>query len=226
LFELNSNSKKELILKRIFLAAITCLPLLAHADDVAKTIVTKGDSHGVTACQSCHGADGGGMDVAGFPRLAGLDEAYLERQMRNYRDGKRVNALMQPIAQGLSDKEVKYVAAYYSTLPVPAITPKGGDQAMLLKGQILALEGDWNHDIPPCFQCHGPDGKGIKPDFPAIIGQPASYISSQILAWKSGTRTNDPAGLMKAVSDKLSADQIKNVSAYLAMQPLTNGNKK
>lgn len=98
-------------MKRILLAAITCLPIYAQADDVAKVIALQGNKYGATACQTCHGADGGGTAAAGFPRLTGLDAGYIEQQLLNFRSGKRSNAIMQPIAEALSKKEVPLIAA-------------------------------------------------------------------------------------------------------------------
>jgi cytochrome c553 len=213
-------------LKRILLTALSCLPLYAQADDVAKTIALQGNKQGATACQTCHGADGGGTASTGFPRLAGLDAGYIEQQLLNFRSGKRSNPVMKPIAEALSKKEVPLMAAYFAALPVPASTPEGSDAALLSKGEVIATKGDWDHEIPACFQCHGPGGKGMAPSFPAISGQSALYISNQIAAWKSGSRANDPVGLMKSVADKLSADQVAAVSAFLANQPSTNGNQK
>lgn len=212
-------------MKRILLAALSCIPLYAQAEDVAKSIALQGNKQGATACQTCHGADGGGTAAAGFPRLAGLDAGYIEQQLRNFSSGKRGNAIMQPIAKSLSKKEIPLLAAYYAALPIPASAAEGGDAVLLSKGEILATRGDWDHEIPACFQCHGPDGKGMGSAFPAISGQSAMYIANQIEAWKSGTRTNDPAGLMKSVADKLSADQIEAVSVYLANHQSTNGNQ-
>lgn len=213
-------------MKRILLAAITCIPIYAQADDVAKTIALQGNKHGAPACQTCHGADGGGTAAAGFPRLAGLDAGYIEQQLLNFRSGKRSNTIMQPIAESLSKKEVPLIAAYYAALPIPAFKHEGGDPVLLSKGESIATSGDWNHEIPACYQCHGPDGKGMGPNFPAISGQSALYTSNQITAWKSGSRANDPVGLMKSVADKLSADQVEAVSAFLANQHSTNGNQK
>ncbi len=212
-------------MKRILLAAVTCVPIFAHAADAAMTIATQGNKQGTPACQTCHGADGGGVAAAGFPRLAGLDAGYIEQQLLNFRSGKRSNPVMQPIAISLSKKEVPLIAAYYAALPIPVSTPEGGDTTLLAKGEILATRGDWSNEIPACFQCHGPEGKGLGPSFPAISGQSASYISNQIAAFKSGTRANDPVGLMKSVADKMSADQIEEVSAYLANQSTTNRNQ-
>lgn len=212
-------------MKRILLAAITCIPIYAQADDVAKSIAVQGNK-AATSCQTCHGADGGGTAAAGFPRLAGLDAGYIEQQLLNFRSGKRSNAIMQPIAKALSKKDVPLVAAYFAALPIPASPPAGGDPVLLGKGEAIATIGDWDHEIPACFQCHGPDGKGMGASFPAITGQSALYISNQINAWKSGTRSNDPVGLMKSVADKLSAAQVEAVSAFLANQHSTNGKQK
>ena len=213
-------------MKRILLAAITCIPIFAQAAEDAKTITLQGNKQGAPACQSCHEADGSGMASSGIPRLAGLNGKYIEQQLKNFRAGKRSNPIMQPIAELLTDTEVPQIATYYSALPIPASTPQSVDPALLRKGEIIATRGDWSHEIPACFQCHGPNGQGIEPHFPAITGQHALYISNQIAAWKSGTRTNDPAGLMKSVADKLSADQIEAVSAYLSNQQSTIGNQK
>lgn len=213
-------------MKRLLFAALTCLPLYAQADEAAQTIAMQGSKQGTPACQTCHGADGGGMATGGIPRLAGLSEAYLERQLTNFRSGKRKSPIMQPIVASLSEKEVAQLAAYFAALPTPAITSAGGDAALLGKGEAIATTGDWSHEIPACFQCHGPGGRGVGADFPAIAGQSSLYVSNQIAAWKSGRRSNDPAGLMKAVADRLSADQVKAVSAFIASQPTSNGTQK
>ena len=213
-------------MKRLLLATMTCIPLYAQADDAARILATQGNQHGVMACQTCHGEDGGGTASAGFPRLAGLDAGYIEQQLLNFRSGKRSNPVMQPIAKALSKKEVPLMAEYYAALPVPVSTPEGGDPALLGKGETIATKGDWDHGIPACFQCHGPDGKGMAPGFPAISGQSSLYVSNQIAAWKSGSRTNDPVGLMKSVADKLTEEQVAAVSAFLANPPSTNGDKK
>ncbi|MDR3390493.1 MAG: c-type cytochrome [Sulfuriferula sp.] len=213
-------------MKHILFTAMACIPLMAQADDVAQTIINQGNKQGAVACMACHGIDGGGNAAGGFPRLAGLNQTYITHQLQSFRSGKRNNPVMQPIAKALSDTEIEQLAAHYAAMPLPAIAPAGGDPALLRKGEAIATEGDWDHGIPACFQCHAANGAGIAPDFPAITGQSAAYITSQISAWKSGARANDPIGLMKSVAGKLSADQVKAVSTYLANQPLTIGNQK
>jgi cytochrome c553 len=149
-------------LKRILLAALTCIPFYAQADDAAaKKVFMQGKDKGAPACEQCHGADGGGTPAAGFPRLAGLQQEYIKHQLLSFRSGTRNNPVMEPIAKSLSDKEVSSLAVYLAALPVPAATPEGGDAALMSKGKALANRGDWNNGIPACFQCHGPEGKGV-----------------------------------------------------------------
>lgn len=184
------------------------MPALAHAADSANMVKPN-----IAVCENCHGKDGAGN--GDFPRLAGMGAHYLARQLQDFRSGKRANQIMQPIAKSMSESDIVKLTEYFSGLPVPTLQGPTADAALLSQGESLALNGDWAHGIPACFQCHGPKGQGIAPEFPAIVGQPAAYISNQIANWKSGTRTNDPVGLMKSVSDKLSEEQIKAVSVYL-----------
>ena len=58
-----------------------------------QTIVMQGDGSGAP-CLACHGMDGAGNDMGGFPRLAGMDAGYLIKQMQDYRSGARTSAIM------------------------------------------------------------------------------------------------------------------------------------
>ena len=192
-------------------------PLLGHAAS-AQALVSKGNGH-APACQSCHGAAGGGPAVAGFPRLAGLDAAYLGKQLADYAAGTRANAVMQPIAKALSADERAVVAAYYSRLPAPTIDPPARPAAAR-PGATLATRGRWSRQVPACEQCHGPGGVGVGAHFPPLAGQPAAYIAAQLKAWQQGSRRNDPLQLMAHLSRALSAQDIAAVAQWFAAQPL------
>ncbi len=186
----------------------------------AAGIASKGNGHGAPPCATCHGADGGGMAAAGFPRLAGLNAAYLERQLDSFADGSRENAVMKPIATALDEGERKALAEYYSKLPIPAAAAKSEatptDAAL---GKALATRGRWSQQVPGCVACHGPHGVGVGTHFPALAGQSATYIANQLKAWQQGTRHNDPLDLMKHVSSALDEKDIQAVSAWFAAQP-------
>ena len=97
-------------------------PLGAAVD--ASTLATLGKAHGVASCASCHGADGAGQVAAGFPRLAGLNGAYLRKQLDDFASGARENAVMRPIATALDADERKAISDYYAKLPIPAALAK------------------------------------------------------------------------------------------------------
>jgi cytochrome c553 len=66
-------------------------------------------------CVACHGA-GGVSNNSLWPNLAGQKEEYIVKQLHAFRDGSRVDPLMSPISQMLSDDDIKELAAYYSHL--------------------------------------------------------------------------------------------------------------
>ncbi len=202
-------------LRNLALALAMCGAVGAHAsDEQGLAIVTQGTAAGATACIACHGIDGAGGAAANFPRLGGMDAAYLRKQLLDNKNGARHSPVMTPVAQGLSDAELKAVTEYYSKQR-PQMPAVSAEPAALALGERIANQGLWARDIPACFSCHGPEGRGIGA-FPAIAGQHAGYIAQQIEQWKNGGRHNDAVGLMKAVSDRLTADETQAVAAYLA----------
>lgn len=200
------------------------LPSPAHAADPA-TLALKG-ANGQAACATCHGQDGAGQ--TSFPRLAGLDAGYLQRQLDAFAGGTRVNAVMAPVAKALSPQDRAAMAAYYAALPVPAALRNlaAAPESDRSVGARLVREGAWQRGVPACEQCHARGGGGVGSAFPPITGQPAGYIASQLNAWKSGARKNDPLQLMRSVSQKLTADEIAAVSEWLARQPARAGGAK
>jgi len=205
---------------RIFILVFTLLPALtqtALAEDLGKQIVMQGNQKGATACLACHGIQGEGQAGAGFPRLAGLNPAYLAKQLHSFADNSRKNPIMDNIAKALSEKEIQAVSAYYAAQSpdAPKDSPTA-DTSVIAAGKDLATNGNWPNDIPACFACHGVGAKGIGASFPALAGQHASYIRNQLQAWKTGQRHNDSNGLMEGIAKRLSPDEVKAVSAYMA----------
>jgi len=193
----------------------------AQASDAA-AIARQGNGRGAAPCIACHGVDGAGQEQAGNPRLAGLDTAYLEKQLDDFASGTRGSAVMQPNASALSTDERHALALYYSRLPLPPAlaTPANPMPPADSLGARLATRGDWDRDVPGCVQCHGPAGVGVGAHFPPLAGQPAAYLAAQLQAWQQGTRHNDPLQLMQHLSTALSAQDIRAVSAWFAAQPL------
>ena len=189
---------------------------ISYADAQAGAAIAKNGSGVATACMQCHGANGEGQAAAGFPRLAGQGKNYLAKQLTDFKAKTRLNPVMQPIANTLSAVQISDVADYYASLPAwkPSPTPVP-DTAQSIRGAQIAQRGKWNMDMPACFACHGENGAGIAPHFPALAGLSANYTAAQIKNWQTGARSNDLQGLMKAVADKLSAEDIAAISVYL-----------
>jgi len=204
---------------RILALLALLAPLVAGATDAAK-IVKQGNGKGAAPCMACHGVDGGGMEVTGYPRLAGLDAGYLQRQLDDFANGMRANPVMQPNASALSEDERTALANYYSAMPLPARLAKPVAAKPDAAGERLATRGDWSRELPGCVQCHAPGGVGVGANFPPLAGQPAAYIEAQLRAWQQGTRHNDPLALMQHVAKQLTPQEIQAVAGWFAAQPL------
>lgn len=206
-------------------AMLLALPVMAAPP--AAVIAHSGNGHGAPACMVCHGAEGQGQAAAGFPRLAGLNATYLLRQLDAFADGTRASSVMAPVAKALDVNERKALADYYAALAVPTGAPAPASATSAGAGEQLALRGRWSQQVPSCVACHGPRGEGVGANFPPLAGQPASYLASQLRAFKSGARHNDPLELMQHVASTLSEADIRAVSAWFAAQPVAaHGGKR
>ena len=65
------------------------------------------------ACVGCHGANGEG--VAPNPALAGKSEDGLLQSLKDYKSGKRVNAIMKTMVGSLKDEDMPDVAAHFAS---------------------------------------------------------------------------------------------------------------
>lgn len=191
----------------------------AKADpEAGKQLVNKGkpDNPMVMACKSCHGAKGKGNPQAKFPRLAGQNPEYMVKQMKDFASGDRANyPTMKNIAKGMSEQEMRDVAAYYAQQDV-SVAGSDASEDVLAMGERIANAGISEENVPACTSCHGPKGQGVPPVFPQIAGQHASYIEKQINDWEAGNRANDPADMMAEIAPKLSDEQLKAVAAYFS----------
>ena len=76
---------------------------------------------GVAACIACHGPDGMGNPLAGYPRVSHQHTAYLTKTLRDYRSGERrsdagLNQMMRNVAEYLLDDEIEALANYMQGL--------------------------------------------------------------------------------------------------------------
>jgi cytochrome c553 len=182
--------------------------------------IADGGAGNVVACASCHGAQGEGNAATNFPRIAGQPHAYLARQLKNYANGSRNNAVMAPIAKALSPKQVEAVSAYYAALAAPAAKAASKTMSPAQKrGQLLANVGDESIAVQACANCHGPGGVGEPPDYPYLASQHGGYLTATLAEWKKGARKTDPSGQMPLIARRLADDDIAALAAYYSAQP-------
>jgi len=98
-------------MKLQILAALT-LALSANVAIAGDAAAGKAKS---ATCAGCHGANGISA-VPTYPNLAGQKEAYLAKQITDYKSGARKNATMNAMVAGLTDADIANLAAYYAGL--------------------------------------------------------------------------------------------------------------
>jgi len=196
----------------------TSLSVSTHIANASSgsSIALQGNSNGAPPCVTCHGGKALGRPLTGIPYLNGQPKAYLIKQLNDFANDRRVNTVMQQNAGALTSEEINAVANYYSKLPLPEKPTDYKNEADNITGKRLTENGKWSSGVPACFKCHGDRGQGIAPHFPAITGQPATYIETQLSHWKQGKRSNDPTSLMQAVVSKLTQKEMSAVADYLA----------
>ena len=68
-------------------------------------------------CAACHGADGNKTLDNTYPKLAGQYPDYLLKALKDYKSGKRNNAVMAGQVQALSEADMANLAVYFGSLP-------------------------------------------------------------------------------------------------------------
>ena len=169
-------------------------------------------------CSACHGPGGAGNALLNAPKLTGLQDWYLKRQIMNFKHGLRgagqddtFGAQMAPMAATLvDDAAVNNVVAYIASLPdTKPESTISGDTA---RGKKI---------FATCASCHGPGGLGIwSQNAPRIKDADDWYISRQLENYRQGIRGSHPQDLygkqMNLISGMLRDDQaIKDLVAYI-----------
>ena len=164
-------------------------------------------------CAACHGADGNSSNPM-WPSLAGQHASYTYKQLSDFKAGRRVNASMSGMVAGLSDDDMKNLAAYYET---QSHKPVAFDGELIEKGESIYRGGITETGVAACMGCHSPSGKGNGPaGWPSLKGQHPEYIVTQLQAFKEGSRANDSGKMMRNLVGRMSEMEMKAVAAYVA----------
>ena len=212
------------ILKSLFVALLAVSSIAIASEEKKTEAVKKADpskgealyangdaARGIPACATCHGAAGNSTIVQN-PKLAAQHEAYIYKQLSNFKAGDRNSPVMTPFSKALNDDEMKNLAAYLTAQAQKPGAAKNKDTVEF--GKKIYRAGIAEKNVPACAGCHGPNGAGIPAQFARIGGQHQDYSAAQLTGFRAGTRKNSPQ--MATIAKRLSDDEIQAVADYVA----------
>jgi cytochrome c553 len=167
------------------------------------------------ACVACHGIDGN-TTTATWPKIAGMSEGYLLKQLLEYKKGEkgsRFDPTMYSIVATLSEQDLADLAAFYAT-QVATIGQVPANYVQ--QGQAVYRGGNLASGVPACAACHSPSGDGnYLALFPRLGGQNGAYVRDQLLKFKTKQRSNDPNSMMRDIAARMSDEEMEAVAQYV-----------
>jgi len=202
------NNTVKLNVLASLIALILSTSSMANEEIVADA--SKAENIVNTVCMACHAADGNSV-ISLNPKLAGQHPEYLEKQLTEFKSGKRANAVMSGMAAGLSEEDMKNLAAYFSSQTINLGNAKENGKGSL--GEKIYRAGIAENNVPACAACHGPNGAGIPKQFPRLSAQHSDYTLTQLKNFRTGERANAP--MMMDIAAKLTDQQMAAVADYI-----------
>jgi cytochrome c553 len=179
------------------------LPLAGPANAADESVKEK-----AAQCTPCHG-ETGISQTENTPSLAGQPDLYLQWQLVFFRSGSRKNEIMQPMAEQLSNEDVRNLGAYFASLTPPKASAPNDDNPDLSKKGAEAAAGR------RCASCHGDTFAGTKA-VARLAGQREEYLLKALHDYKSNVRVGGGVAAMADVAYSLSEEEITALAHYLA----------
>jgi cytochrome c553 len=183
----------------------------AAASKVAKPDLAAGEAKATAVCAACHTADGS-RGLPAYPILQGQHAEYLTKQLVEFKEGKRKNAIMTGMAAVLTPEDMRNVSAFYASKKAKDGAAKNKD--LVAAGERIYRGGIAKKAVAACAGCHSPNGAGIPAQYPRLAGQHADYIKAQMVAFRQGERTNSVQ--MTAIAGNLSDKEIDALADYIS----------
>lgn len=187
-----------------------------NAKDAASTVKN--------TCSACHGMHGNSMS-AEFPNLAGQNYNYLLKQLEDFTSGKRkaspMSQLVKSLGGGRDGKKLQDLAAWFAAAKLDRAANANARETKppedaVARGYDIFHQGIARQQVPACSACHLPTGTGMAPmAIPALAGQHATYVQSQLQRFADGKRGNSPHHIMQLIAKRLDAKQMHEVALYV-----------
>ena len=159
------------------------------------------------ACAGCHG-EAGISQMENIPSLAGQPDQFIQWQLVFFRGGSRKNEQMQPIAEQISNEDIRSLGAYFAALTPPKAVAPDNNPDLSKKGAQAAAGRR-------CASCHTDSYAGTKA-VARIAGQREEYLVKSLRDYKSGQRSGGAGAAMADVAYPLSEEEIEALAHYLA----------
>jgi cytochrome c553 len=158
------------------------------------------------ACLACHGANGQ-SGIPEVPSLGGQPVFYLTVQLLMFRDKLRVFEPMNQAMQGLTDDDLRSLAAHFAKLPPPKPVSGPIDQERMERARALIEQHR-------CNFCHQQNFSGEQ-NVPRLASQREDYLVKAMREYKNNTRRGYDAS-MADVLYPISDEQISDLAYFLA----------
>jgi cytochrome c553 len=157
-------------------------------------------------CSGCHG-ENGISQTENIPSLAGQPDQFIQWQLVFFRAGSRKNDQMQPIAEEITNEDVRNLGAYFAAMTPPKAA-EDGDPDLSKKGAQVAVGRR-------CASCHTDSFAGTKA-VARLAGQREEYLVKALHDYKSSQRVGGGGAAMADVAYHMSDEEITAVAHYLA----------
>ncbi len=160
----------------------------------------------LAACLACHG-ESGQSQTPEVPSLGGQPAMFVTIELFMFREKQRRVEIMNDVAKGLTDDDLRQVSEFISKLPPPKPPAEAGDPGRMERGRALVQQHR-------CTSCHNADFSG-REQMPRIAHQREDYLAKALRDYKSGARPGYDAA-MAQVLYPISDAQIADLAHYLA----------
>ena len=155
-------------------------------------------------CAACHGPRGVSQNPA-IPSIAGQPHQFIVTQLVMFREERRKDPLMSPVATKMTNAEINGLADYFSKQALPPV--RQPDAQVATKGRSITEQFY-------CVSCHGATLTG-QLHVPRLAGQQRQYLVTQLRGFKAGTRFDMDGNMTAAMQGVPDAD-IEVLADYLS----------
>ena len=200
------------ILKILYFVTLISINSYVYANDDSSIDLEQAKKIVNNLCIACHGIDGN-SSIPANPNLSAQHAGYITKQLMQFKNGERENAVMKGMVASLSEEDMVNLGFYFEQQKQKLLTASSNGKNSL--GEKIYRAGVASKNIPACASCHGPAGHGIPDLYPRLNSQHADYTVSQLNAFRLEKRLNDNAMMMRTIAQKLTEKEMSAVADYI-----------